>query len=467
MKPIYIPLQYYRIGVLIKLFLIAFLLTSCEDFVEIDLPNNQLTGTVVFEDAATVNAAFAHIYSQLRENAFTSGSISGLSYLMGHYTDELTLYSVNLPGVQNYSNNTVLASDSNIKNLWATSYSLIYASNSILEGVQNATTLSQEDKDRFQGEAYFLRAFIHFHLMNLFGDIPYIDTTDYRVNSKVSRLSEEDVYQKLIGDLLNAKTLLPKTDNSFANVRPNYWVASALLARVHLYHKDWQLALTEASNVISTGGYSLNTDLEQVFLNGSTETLWQLDTGIAGTNTLEAFTFIFVSGPPPNAAISSHLIDSFETGDARFTTWVGAVSDGTDIWYYPFKYKLNTPTGNTEENSILFRLAELYLIASEAHAHMGNLSEALDYLNIIRNRASLATISTMNQNDLLNAILQERRIEFFTEQGHRFFDLKRTGQADNELSLIKPNWETTDKLLPIPASELILNPNLEPQNDGY
>jgi hypothetical protein len=445
----------------------ALLVTSCEDFVEIDLPNNQLTGTVVFEDAATVNAAFAHIYSQLRENAFTSGSISGLSYLMGHYTDELTLYSVNLPGVQNYSNNTVLASDSNIKNLWATSYSLIYASNSILEGVQNATTLSQEDKDRFQGEAYFLRAFIHFYLMNLFGDIPYIDTTDYRVNSEVSRLSEEEVYQKLIEDLLNAKIVLPKTDNSFANIRPNYWVASALLARVYLYHEDWQLALSEASNVISEGGYSLNTDLEQVFFNGSTETLWQLDTGIAGTNTLEAFTFIFVSGPPPNAAISSHLIDSFETGDARFTTWVGAVSDGTDSWYYPFKYKLNTPTGYTEEYSILFRLAELYLIASEAQAHMGNLSEALDYLNIIRNRASLATISTMNQNGLLNAILQERRIEFFTEQGHRFFDLKRTGQADNELSLIKPNWETTDKLLPIPASELILNPNLEPQNDGY
>jgi starch-binding outer membrane protein, SusD/RagB family len=467
MKRIYIPLQFYRIGVLIMLILMAFLINSCEDFVEIDLPNNQLTGTVVFEDAATVNAAFAHIYSQLRENAFTSGSISGLSYLMGHYTDELTLYSVNLPGVQNYSNNTVLASDSNIKNLWATSYSLIYASNSILEGVKNSTTLSKEDKDRFQGEAYFLRAFIHFHLMNLFGDIPYIDTTDYRVNSKVSRLSEEEVYQKLIEDLLNAKTLLPKTDNSFANVRPNYWVASALLARVHLYNGDWQLALTEASNVISDGSYSLNTDLERVFLNGSSETLWQLDTGIAGTNTLEAFTFIFVSGPPPNAAISNHLINSFETGDARFTTWVGAVSDGTDSWYYPYKYKLNTPTGYAEEYSILFRLAELYLIAAEAHAQMGNLSEASDYLNVIRNRASLVPISTMNQNDLLDAILQERRIEFFIEQGHRFFDLKRTGQADNELSLIKPNWKTTNILLPIPESELILNPNLEPQNDGY
>jgi len=467
MKPIYIPLQFYRKRVLIKLFLIALLFISCEDFVEINLPNNQLAGKVVFEDAATVDAAFAHIYSQLRENAFTSGSISGLSYLMGNYTDELTLYSVNLPGVQNYSNNTVVASDSTIKNLWATSYNLIYASNSILEGVQNSTTLSQEDKDRFLGETYFLRAFIHFQLMNLFGAIPYIDTTDYRVNSEVSRLNEEEVYQKLIEDLLSAKTLLPETDNSFANLRPNHWVASALLARVHLYFGDWQLALTEASNVISDGGYSLNTDLEQVFLKGSTETLWQLDNGIAGTNTLEAFTFIFVSGPPPNAAISSNLIDSFETGDARFTTWVGSVSDGTDIWYYPFKYKLNTPTGSTEECSILFRLAELYLIAAEAHAQMGNPSEALDYLNAIRNRASLAPITTMNQNNILSAILHERRIEFFTEQGHRFFDLKRTGKADNELSITKPNWETTDILLPIPESELILNPNLEPQNDGY
>ena len=189
--------------------------------------------------------------------------------------------------------------------------------------------------------------------------------------------------------------------------------------------------------------------------------------GITGTNTLEGFTFIFLSGPPPNSAISDHLIDDFEVGDSRFTSWVGSVSDGTETWYYPYKYKLNTSTGATEECSILFRLAELYLIVAEAHAQMGNLAEALDYLNGIRARATLAPIASADQSEVLDAILRERRLEFFTEQGHRFFDLKRTENIDDILSPIKPNWETTDGLLPIPESELILNPNLLPQNEGY
>src|SRR5690606_8853114 len=142
-------------------------------------------------------------------------------------------------------------------------------------------------------------------------------------------------------------------------------------------------------------------------------------------------------------------------------------TDGKDVWYFPNKYKLNTNTATTEECSILFRLAELYLIAAEAEAHMGHGSEALDHLNTIRNRAMLAPITATDQISLLNAIEQERRIELFSEQGHRFFDLKRTGRADSELAPVKPNWESTDVLLPIPESELLLNPNLEPQNDGY
>tara|TARA_R100000935_G_scaffold58923_1_gene100046 strand:+ start:20820 stop:22223 length:1404 start_codon:yes stop_codon:yes gene_type:complete len=467
MKSILLPIHIFRKSVLGKLLLMALAFTSCEDYVDIDPPTNQLTGTVVFEDPTTVDAAFAHIYGQLRESAFTTGLSSGLSYLMGHYSDELTLYSANLPNVQNYANNTLIASDGNAKILWDTGYNLIYASNSILEGVQNSTTLSQEDRDRFLGEAYFLRVFIHFYLTNLFGPIPYIDSTDYRANSEVSRNTVEEVYQKLIADLLTAKFLLPDTDGSFANLRPNYWVASALLARAYLYNGDWQSALSEATDVISNGSYTLNPDLTQVFKKSSTETLWQLGEGITGTNTLEGFTFIFLSGPPPNSAISDHLIDDFEVGDSRFTSWVGSVSDGTETWYYPYKYKLNTSTGATEECSILFRLAELYLIVAEAHAQMGNLAEALDYLNGIRARATLAPIASADQSEVLDAILRERRLEFFTEQGHRFFDLKRTENIDDILSPIKPNWETTDGLLPIPESELILNPNLLPQNEGY
>lgn len=451
----------------VTLVLIILFFQACEDFVEVDNPNDQLTGTDVFENAETVDAAFAHIYSQLRENTFTDGSISGLSYLMGHYADELSLYSGSLPSVETYTNNTVLPSDNTIKKWWDTSYNLIYATNSILEGVENSTTLTLDEKSQFLGEAYFLRGFIHFYLVNLYGDIPYIEHTDYRLNSRVSRLEESDVYTKIISDLLQAKALLTEDDITFSNLKPNRSVASALLSRVYLYQEEWQLALSESLEIIDSEIYNLNSDLSQVFVKTSTETLWQLDTGFFGTNTKEAVTFIFVSGPPPNSALSNFLLNDFETGDARFTNWVGSVSEGSETWYFPFKYRLNVPTGSTEECSILFRLAELYLISAEAHAQLGNLSEAKNILNVIRARAMLNPITSNNQSEILNAILKERQIELFSELGHRFFDLKRKGRANDILSPIKPNWNTTDLLLPIPDSELILNPNLLPQNDGY
>ena len=86
-------------------------LGSCEEFVDIAPPTNELTGSVVFEEAATVDAAFAHIHSQLREDVFTTGTVSGLSYLMGHYTDELTLYSNVLPEVQEFANGRLTSSN--------------------------------------------------------------------------------------------------------------------------------------------------------------------------------------------------------------------------------------------------------------------------------------------------------------------------------------------------------------------
>lgn len=440
-------------------------LSSCEDFVEVDPPNNQLTGEVIFEDVATVDAAVAHIYSQLRDNVLTTASTLGLPYLLGHYADELTLYSNFAMDVQLFFENNLVASNNSVLNIWNTSYNLIYATNSIIEGVQNSSSLTDDEKNQFLGEAHFLRAFIHFHLTNLYGEIPYIETTDYIQNNQVSKLSEDVVYQKISTDLILSKSLLSMDYIGDSKVRPNKWVATALLARVYLYEQNWELALNQATEIISDGGYILNTDINQVFLKNSTETLWQYSSGKAGSNTIDAFTYIFTSGPPPNSALSSYLVNSFEMGDTRFTNWVGLVSDGTDTWYYPFKYKLNSNTGTTQECSIVFRLAEIYLIAAEANAQLGNTSAALSQLNVIRERANLAPIT--ESGTLVDTILQERRIEFFTEQAHRFFDLKRTGKANIELPLVKNNWNDTDILLPLPQKELTLNPNIQPQNDGY
>src|SRR5690606_1021237 len=136
-------------------------------------------------------------------------------------------------------------------------------------------------------------------------------------------------------------------------------------------------------------------------------------------------------------------------------------------WYTPYKYKIRDSSDSSQEYSVVFRLSEQYLIRSEARLYQGNLSGSLSDLNLIRFRAGLNSIHSNNHVEMLNIILTERRHELFSEFGHRWFDLKRTNMAEPILSPIKPNWRSTNVLFPIPENELLINPNLLPQNPGY
>ena len=146
---------------------------------------------------------------------------------------------------------------------------------------------------------------------------------------------------------------------------------------------------------------------------------------------------------------------------------MGKVTEGTATWYYPFKYKQPFPTGSSQEYAVQLRLEEMYLIRAEARLKQGDEEGAKQDLNTIRNRAGLPDSNATDSNELMTDIVQERRVEFFTEHGHRFFDLKRTGLLDAQLTGIKSGWNTTDSALPLPQKELSLNKNLLPQNAGY
>ena len=113
------------------------------------------------------------------------------------------------------------------------------------------------------------------------------------------------------------------------------------------------------------------------------------------------------------------------------------------------------------------RLAEIYLIRAEARAQLGTLSGAQTDLNAVRQRANLPPTTASSQEALLDAIATETLHEFFTEQGTRWFNLVRTSKASETLQPIKPAWQPTDVLLPVPQAELLANPNLQPQNPGY
>ncbi|WP_281335958.1 RagB/SusD family nutrient uptake outer membrane protein [Flavobacterium eburneipallidum] len=452
---------------MLLLLLPSYFLNSCDSFVEVGLPNSQLTSQGVFEDKATANAAMVDIYNKIRDNGLLTGNSSGISNQLGNYTDELICYGSTASASIDFYNNALVATNSNISGVWNGSYNQIYGTNSVLEGVKNALALPASDRDQLTGEALFVRALIHLYLTNLFGDIPYITTTDYKQNNSPKRIPQTEVYDKIKTDLKQAIELLPESYVSTEKVRPNKYAAIALLARVDLYSENWAEALENASKVISNTTLYKWTSLDKVFLKNSTTTIWQLMPAVKGKNTFEGETFIFTAGPPPLTALSSGLMDAFSMGDLRKSWWTKAVTNGTDTWYHAYKYKEFQNTVTSLEYSIILRLAEQYLIRAEAKAHLNDALGASQDLNAVRNQAGLGNTTAITIDELLEAVLKERRLEFFTEFGHRFFDLKRTNTLDSALTGVKLGWDAKDHLWPIPATELAVNPNLRPQNPGY
>lgn len=442
------------------------LMGSCDSFIEVDLPKSQLTKESVFKDYRTADAALVDIYAKIRDNGLLSGSNTGLSCQLGNYADELICFGNPSDPALPFYNNTLLPSNATITEYWNVTYNQIYAANAVLEGSRGSSSLSSADKEKLVGEALFIRALLHFYLVNLFGDIPYITSTDYKSNSTASKESITEVYKHIESDLQAAAALIPVAQTS-TRTRPGKSAVLGLLSRVYLYKGSWNEASNSASSVLNdTGMYNLE-ETDRTFLKDSRETIWQLQPATVGKNADEAGSFIFLSGPPPLVSLRNELMDSFSANDLRKSHWTQAVSEGTLTWYHAYKYKKRENTPVSVEYPIVFRLAEQYLIRAEARAHIGDVIGSAEDLNAIRHRAGLGDTPANNQKDLLDAIYQERRLEMFTEYGHRFFDLKRSGKINAALLGIKPGWKPTDVLFPLPQRELALNQNLLPQNDGY
>jgi len=451
----------------IILLAMSMVLFGCTEFVEVDPPKNTLVLETVFDDPGTVESALANLYFDMREQGMVSGS-RGLTLMMGIYSDELDYFGFNADMSQFYRHN-VLAVNNITSTWWSQAYHLIYGANDLLQGISDSDSLTEIEKKRFMGQAFFIRAYIHSLLVSVYGDVPYITTTDYRQNNSVSRNTTESVYENIIEDLIRSVDALDGLEPaSGERVMPDYYAAKALLARMYLYTENWEMAESLSMELIQT--FSLENELDEVFLKDSEETIWQLKADVEfPLNTREAEQLIIQAVPGQNYALTENLLEAFETGDQRKNHWVASISDldNTVTFHYPYKYKAGINETESLEYSIVFRLAEQYLIRAEARAKMGNLQGAQKDLNAIRNRAGLPNTNAVSMGELLNAITKERRTELFTEHGFRWFDLKRTGRADEVIGDLKPNWKNTDVLLPIPENELETNPNLLPQNDGY
>ena len=443
-------------------------LFSCKKFVTADLPIDKVTAATVFESDETATAAVLGIYSQMMSTApflFSGGTTvyGGLS------ADEFYVTSASAVEDAEFERNSIQPGNGTLwGNFWVRAYRHIYQANACIEKLPLSTALSPAVRIRLLGEAQFIRAFCYFYLVNFFGDVPLVLSTTYETTAMQPRNSVDEVYNQILTDLTAAKAALPAAYATSERIRPNKWAAALLLARVKLYRNDWAGAEAEASEVVSSGVYSLVANLNSVFLAGSTEAVWQLMPVESGFNTTEAryVTVSTTTTTPPTYALTASLLNAFEAGDARKAAWVGVKMSNGQPYNYAFKYKVRNIGLPVTEYYMALRYAEAYLIRAEARTRLNSLNAALADLNVIRARAGLTAASASTAAGLLSAIEKERRIEFMAEWAHRWFDLKRTNRADPVLAAQKPVWQASRALFPVPLSELLRNPALV-QNPGY
>lgn len=305
------------------------------------------------------------------------------------------------------------------------------------------------------------------------------------------RTSADKVYAQIIQDLKDAEAVLPVKYTVNTDIgRATKGAAKGLLGKVYLTMHNYPDAISELSGMLNLG-YTLLPNYNDIFLatNGNNaEIVFSVQYTKGGYGTGSPFANIFLPGNSGNNIVkvgapagfnllTQDLVDAFsDPADKRKAISVGVYLGGN---YYTQKY-MDTPTGayDAENDWIVLRYADVLLMYAEALNENGQTSDAVPYLNQIRTRAGLANISSsINQSDLRLAIEKDRRLELNME-GHRWFDLVRTGRAITVMNASFNKYKITigvgvnasvannQLLFPIPLSEIQINPLLT-QNPGY
>ncbi|MCC2590308.1 RagB/SusD family nutrient uptake outer membrane protein [Chryseobacterium sp. MFBS3-17] len=456
-----------KIKNIFKIILVSgWLFTSCSDWIETDFPQNQIATEQVFEDVQSANAALAGLYGNLWNSSLISGGYDGLGALLSSYTDDLTcFYADNGNGALDLYHNQQLSTNIMVDKVWTSTYQQIYMTNSIIHGTENSTTISSTEKNRIIGESLFIRTLLYFNLVQIFGDIPYTESIDYEYNRTLTKSTVSALLTKLEMDIEKAIELLPEEYRSAERIYVNKSTAMMLKAKLMLLSGKWQETETISKSLLQNPSYSLEGDVTKVFTKTNHGILWQLKPKNNGDATKEYTLYYFNNSIPNRYALTQDLFNNFSSQDLRLQHWISTITVNQNNYYRSMKYK--NAAGNTTEYSVVFRIAELYYILAESLIKQNKLTEAISYLNVIRTRAGLPLLSTnLSASQILQELQVDKRREFFAEMGHRFFDLKRWGLLPN-LQNIKPNWQTHHKVWPLPQSELLLNSNLNPQNEGY
>ncbi|MEM6803157.1 MAG: RagB/SusD family nutrient uptake outer membrane protein [Bacteroidota bacterium] len=431
----------------------ALLAIGCEDQLEIE-PAQSISGDLAITSEENIENILIGVYDESGQSPSYGGRLQIMADLLG--SGNATVWSGTFADPRQIKTKGILADNAFVGAFWNNAYEVINQANLVIDNVSIITS-DELKKNRIEGEARFLRAFTYFDLIRHFASgtngVPLRTEgiLDYSVDLSIGRTATSSVIDLIIGDLEAAVTLLPESNEFFADK----FAAEALLARVYLDQGLYAAARDAANDVIENSGHALASSFAAAFNNDSDgpEDIFAYQvTSQTGTNQLITFYADEGNGGRGgDISITDDYVALFDDpADERANFFYASGQSGE---------RLTAKYTNQFGNIPVLRLAEMYLIRAEANVREGTTVGAtpINDLNALRSRSGAGLLGG---EILLEDVLNERLLELAFE-GFSVHDIKRT-----ESSVDGFNFDAPELVFPIPQSEIDTNPMME-QNPGY
>ncbi|MBB6330091.1 hypothetical protein HNP24_001041 [Chryseobacterium sediminis] len=454
-------------------------LCSCSsDLLNVN-PEAQKVSSQFYTNSSEIEQGIISVYSSLQYTGQYQLAMPALGELPSDNTyDEVPANDAFTYGELDFF--TIQPNNSLIASAWKDNYIGIQQANIILTRIGKIPDMTDALENTRIGEMKFLRALMYFNLVRIYGDVPLVlkETTNVNDYFGQPRTPVAEVYSAIEKDLKEAIDLLPTTTSQKGRVTKG--AALGIMGKVLLTQKKFGESLTYL-NQIESLGYQLLTDVNKIFdvtNKNNAEIIFdvQFTSGLNGNSEGSTAFQMFspsgsVSGAKGHNLPTKEVYNLYSVGDTRRSAYIGLTSNGI-----PFSKKL-VKTSNTiadgGSNFVVLRLADVFLMMAECFAEQNDTANANLYLNKIKTRVGIAAVNLSTKDLLLNEIDRERRLEFVGE-GHRWFDLVRTGKAVSVMTAHfanNPGYSTAQikpyhLLMPVPQGQINTDPAIK-QNPGY
>jgi starch-binding outer membrane protein, SusD/RagB family len=492
--------------------LLVFTVTSCnEDFLDIPVQGGLTTEL----DPNLAPKLVTGVYNSLLQgDSWGNGDVHGLAFvsvtnIMSDDADKGSTPSDQAVPIGDLDNFTTNPTNKFAETLWSGHYNSIGSANQALAALAKAN-LPDDQKNRLIAEVRFIRAYLYFNLVRMFGGVPLVlrvplDAADANSDPAFrTRASKEETYNSIVSDLEFAALNLPLRSAAVPG-HATRGAAQSLLAKVQMYRGEWQQVFELTEEVINSQQYDLLEDYGMIWRqagDNSIESIFEIQTGKFNNDNLKVNNYTAPQGPRSggkggwddlgwgfnNPSLS--LISAYEEGDLRRDATIIFIDNsgthkGTVLWdgyrvpssdsvqnlYYNYKAytsRLKETFARPEDkdrpkNIKILRYADVLLMNAEAGVRLG-LGDPAGRINLLRERAGLDEKATVTLED----VLRERRVELAMEHD-RFWDLVRQGTAEEAMHAAgKTNFVAgKHEVLPIPNSQILLSGDKLKQNDGY